>query len=434
MSYQPYQPQQPYQQPPQQPYQQPYPQQPQQPYQGQPPQPYQQQQPQQPHPQQQPYQQAPPPPGQYGQQYGQQPAAPQQPEQAQPEQQPGTPQSYACPSCGSTAEYAPGTNALRCPNCRFEQPIAPVNREVREHAWEELATLPPKPRAAGGQVLQCPGCGAVNETSALSGRCQFCATPMVASAATDRIVPEGLVPFRVNKQEVHENLRKWARSRWFAPNSLKKVNSAETLHGTYVPHWTYDAATASSYNGERGRRYTTGSGDNERTEIRWTRVSGNVSRNFDDVLVPGVGHIPVAKLEALEPWPLKQAVAYQEAYLAGFRTLRYDVEPEAGFQHAQRRMAEVIREDCKKNIGGDQQRVHSVNTNYGSVTYKLLLLPVWFASYVYNGKQWQVMVNAQTGEVDGDRPYSPLKIACAVALVALLVTAWFVFGQHHHHH
>ncbi|MYT32356.1 hypothetical protein GTY73_26995 [Streptomyces sp. SID8354] len=321
---------------------------------------------------------------------------------------------------------------MRCPNCRFEQPIAPVNREVREHAWEELASLAPKPMAAGGQVLKCPGCGATNETSALSGRCQFCATPMVASAAADRIVPEGLVPFRVDKRAVHDNLGKWAKSRWFAPNSLKKVNTAETLHGTYVPHWTYDAQTTSSYRGERGEEYTVGSGDDKETKVRWYRVGGTVNRFFDDVLVPGVGHVPQERLEALEPWPLKEAVAYQEAYLAGFRTLRYEVEPEAGFENARQKMAKVIDKDVRKDIGGDRQRVHSVDTSYREVTYKLLLLPVWFASYVYNGKQWQVMVNAETGEVTGDRPYSPVKIAFAVLLLAVIVTVAVVFGRHHH--
>ncbi|MFG2142213.1 hypothetical protein [Streptomyces sp. NPDC048650] len=331
-------------------------------------------------------------------------------------------QSYACPACGSTAEFTPGKNVLSCPHCRFEQPIAPVNRQIQEHAWEELATLPPKPRATGGQTLTCSGCGAVNETDMLSGRCQFCASPMVASAATDRIVPEGLVPFRLERRAVHDHLRTWAKSRWFAPNSLKKVSSAESLHGTYVPHWTYDAWTASAYTGERGR--VVKNGDSQ--SVRWKQTSGTVQRFFDDVLAPGTSHVRLDRLKDLEPWPLHQAVPFQEEYLAGFRTLRYDVEPEAGWQYVTHRMAEAIKEDCRKDIGGDRQRVHSVNTNYASVTYKLMLLPVWFASYVYKGKQWQVVVNADTGEVTGDRPYSPWKIAFAM-IVATVVAGGMLF-------
>ncbi|MEV6317290.1 hypothetical protein, partial [Streptomyces sp. NPDC051776] len=333
----------------------------------------------------------------------------------------------------STAEYAPGTAVLRCPQCRYEQAIVPIPRHVQEHAWEKLASLPPKPRAAGGQILQCQGCGAANETDMLSGRCQFCSSPMVASAATDRIVPEAMVPFRVDERSAQDNLRAWAKSRWFAPNSLKKVNAAESLHGTYVPHWTFDAVTTSSYTGERGVKETTGSGVGEKTTVRWHPVSGSVQRSFDDVLVLGSGHLSKDQLSQLEPWPLEHAVPYQEAYVSGFRTLRYDAEPEEGFQHAQQKMATVIQEDCERDIGGDRQRVHSVDTAYESVTYKLLLLPVWFASYVYNGKQWQVMINAETGEVSGDHPYSRWKIAAAELLtVVVLATVYFWLTRQHH--
>lgn len=53
--------------------------------------------------------------------------------------------------------------------------------------------------------------------------------------------------------------------------------------------------------------------------------------------------------------------------------------------------------------------------------FKLLLLPLWIASYVFGGKTYQVLVTANTGEVVGDRPYSKVKIALAV--VAGLVVA-----------
>lgn len=58
--------------------------------------------------------------------------------------------------------------------------------------------------------------------------------------------------------------------------------------------------------------------------------------------------------------------------------------------------------------------------------FKLVLLPLWIATYVYAGKQWQVMVNANTGQVIGRRPYSVGKIVLAV-LVGLLVVAALVF-------
>jgi len=50
-----------------------------------------------------------------------------------------------------------------------------------------------------------------------------------------------------------------------------------------------------------------------------------------------------------------------------------------------------------------------------------VLMPLWIATYLYSGKTWQVMVNANTGEVVGDRPYSVVKIALAVIAAAAVV-------------
>ena len=50
--------------------------------------------------------------------------------------------------------------------------------------------------------------------------------------------------------------------------------------------------------------------------------------------------------------------------------------------------------------------------------FKHLLLPVWLLAYQYNGKAFQVMVNAATGEVQGERPWSWIKILCTIGVVA----------------
>jgi hypothetical protein len=86
-------------------------------------------------------------------------------------------------------------------------------------------------------------------------------------------------------------------------------------------------------------------------------------------------------------------------------------------------MAPVIRKDCLRDIGGDEQRVHSVDTRYFGITFKLMLLPVWIACYLYAGRTYQVLVNGRTGKVVGQRPYSAVKIIAAVlaGLVALAV-------------
>ena len=43
-----------------------------------------------------------------------------------------------------------------------------------------------------------------------------------------------------------------------------------------------------------------------------------------------------------------------------------------------------------------------------------IALPTWLMAYRYKEKVYQVMINAGTGEVQGERPYSWVKITLAV--------------------
>jgi DNA-directed RNA polymerase subunit RPC12/RpoP len=358
-----------------------------------------------------------------------------------------SPYSHTCTNCGAATQYAPGTHALRCPYCGHQEQIAAPSRPVREHAFAELMTRPPVPAASlAPQQLVCQRCGAHLQGGSVSQRCQFCTAPLVVNTAMDhQIPPEAVLPFALDRSAARGVLNQWAKSRWFAPNRLKKVSEAETMSSTYLPHWTFDARTVSHYTGQRGEHYwatetyteTVNGQTQTRTRqvrrTRWYPVSGTVARNFDDVVVPGTRQVTPEKLDKLDPWPLNYAVPFQPGYVAGHESLRYDVEPQEGLGFAQQKMAQVIRGDCHRDIGGDEQQVHSVNTNYADVTGKLMLLPVWIGSYLYSGKPWQVLINGCTGEVQGERPFSVLKIvsaaAAAIALIAAIV-GLIILAQH----
>lgn len=352
-----------------------------------------------------------------------------------------TPQarSASCRSCGSQVTYEPGSTNLKCGACGATSAIeAGADTTVEEHSFDEWLAHNAHVEVAslGGQVLRCEGCAAQVETTDLAETCQFCSGHMVALTAPEGVVPpEAVIPFGVDRKQARTAFKSWVSSRWFAPNALKKVGSTEALKGTYVPQWSFDADTASSYVGERGEYYyvtkTRQVSDDKggtRTEsyqerrTRWHPASGRVARSFDDVLVPATSRLNQKRLEQMGPWKLETAVAYQPEYLSGYSALRYDVDPQEGSKVARKEMAETIADDVRGAIGGDEQRVHRVDTSYSQAMFKLMLLPLWLATYSYSGKQWQVMVNANTGKVTGDRPFSALKIALAV-IVALLVAA-----------
>jgi DNA-directed RNA polymerase subunit RPC12/RpoP len=350
--------------------------------------------------------------------------------------------TFPCRQCGARLEYAPGTTVLRCPYCGFEQQVAGGDTAIEEHDYVAWQTSPIKPTGrVGAHALKCPKCGAQTESDDLSTLCPFCGAPIIADVdPTEQISPEGVVPFHVDRAGAQNAIRQWVGSRWFAPNRLKKAGTAETLKGTYLPHWTFDASTQTHYSGMRGQHYwetetytemVDGQPQTRTREVmrtQWWPASGEVARAFDDVLVLGSTRLSPDRVAALSPWSLDGAKTYQPDYLSGYQTLRYDVQPDQGLELAKQQMRSVIQDDCRADIGGDEQQVHSMDTSYTDLMFKLMLLPVWVAAYLYGGKTYQVFVNAHTGQVVGERPYSiPKIVAAVVAGLILLVVAFLVW-------
>jgi hypothetical protein len=92
-------------------------------------------------------------------------------------------------------------------------------------------------------------------------------------------------------------------------------------------------------------------------------------------------------------------------------------------------MASVIEGDCRQDIGGDEQRVEQMSTQDQDALFRLLLLPLWIATYVTGGKTFDVYVNANTGKVIGERPYSAVKIvATVVGVLAAIAVAYLLYN------
>jgi len=143
------------------------------------------------------------------------------------------------------------------------------------------------------------------------------------------------------------------------------------------------------------------------------------------VLVAAVTALPQPLLQGLEPWPLSRVRPFAPEPLAGKLAHTYDLELGASSGIARQRMEAALDAEARQRIGGDEQRIHGLETRWDGVTYKHLLLPVWLLAYRYGGKPYRVVVNACTGEVSGERPWSPWKVGLAV-VAALAVAAFFL--------
>ncbi|MEM7640977.1 MAG: primosomal protein N' (replication factor Y) - superfamily II helicase [Pseudomonadota bacterium] len=341
---------------------------------------------------------------------------------------------FPCDNCGGDMRFDPGGDAMICDHCGNVEKLSEGNpsaiREIDIREGLNAATSDVETEET--RVLNCDNCGAqVEFDPALhAAECPFCATPVVTDTGTNRhIKPAALIPFGLDEPQAHKAMDTWLGSLWFAPNGLQRyARKGQKMNGIYVPYWTYDAQTDTAYSGQRGDVYyvtQTVMRDGKPTrvqvpKVRWTPKRGRVRRFVDDGTVLASPSLPKRPTDALEPWDMSGLAPYAPQYIAGFRAEAYRVSLEDGLKEARARMDRVIQRDVRMDIGGDQQRINSMQTKLSEVTFKHVLLPVWVAAYKYRGQSYRFVVNGQTGRVQGERPYSAIKIALAV-IAALIV-------------
>ena len=355
---------------------------------------------------------------------------------------------FPCEKCGAKLDFDPASRALQCPYCGHTQTIEPSKASGIKHGLESALRKGQREVIAGRSTqVKCAGCGAVVllEDKVATDRCPYCGAHLEnkPEAAEAMIAPEGVIPFAVTNRQAIDAYRGWLTGLWFAPNALKQFAEAGQWSGVYVPFWTFESMTYTHYTGQRGEDYTvtetytetdaqgqTVTRTRQVVKTRWFPVAGEVQHFFQDLFVCASKGVPESYALTLRPRDLKGLEAFRPEFLSGFKTERYTVGPAAGFDRAKAIMDGEIRELCRRDIGGDHQTVETVNTQHVGVTYRHILLPLWLTTYRYQSAPYRVLVNGQTGQVMGDRPYSWVKIAILVLVIlAAVIAAFLIFSR-----
>ena len=324
----------------------------------------------------------------------------------------------ACRYCGNTQALLKA-NAQQRAAMLFEHPLTSLSVAQGEVSQAPFETV----LSRTAQEVDCPGCRVTLtfEPPDVADQCPFCQTSIVIQprAASPMIAPSGVVPFKLGRRDAMQTVQAWLRQRWdfndleaiMIKGKLKSRAQLKQPIGVYLPFWTYDAQTVSDYKGAY----------KQSSKTSWSSVSGQLSHGFDDVMVVASKACNRDRLDEL--WSsvsMNDVVPYDPPYLAGFKAQRYQIPVAEGFDRAMQHMKSKIRDLIRKEIGGFKTRIDRLETNYSQISFKHVLLPVWLLSYRYEGKAFQVTVNAQTGKVLGERPISLWRYCLAVLLATIL--------------
>ncbi|HHU80075.1 MAG TPA: TFIIB-type zinc ribbon-containing protein [Acholeplasmataceae bacterium] len=341
---------------------------------------------------------------------------------------------FKCPGCGSNMFYDPDHETLSCDYCGSQIAIdgqTNVNEldlftaSDDDNSWE-----------AETKVVHCDNCGAntVVDINDIARVCPFCGSPSVGSSDERAgMKPTSVVPFKVSRDEALNKYTSWIKRKTYVPKTVKNELPNPIFNGIYLPTWTYDANTISSYKGRFGEHYVTtvGSGKNRRTvtRTRYYYVNGTISRTYDDILISGSTRLEQKRLDKISPFNTNVSKEYDKRYLAGFSAEHYTINVRSGWDTAKKRIEEDIRSSIIRKYRPDVVSYLHIKTHYENITYKYVLVPLWLCTYKYNNKEYGFMVNGENGKITGKYPISIPKVLLTIAIfIIIIVVALIIYG------
>ena len=335
---------------------------------------------------------------------------------------------FKCPNCGSVLCFDPKTSKLKCTHCNSLQELTNVtgafeipytsNSETSYTPWGEAKTV---------KCRSCAAEFAVNDYETATS-CPFCGTTNIMHTDdVPGIKPNAVLPFKITQEEAKESFKSWLKKRAMSPSSLKKLAEEKDLKGVYVPVFTFDTNTFSTYSIRYGihRTVTVGSGKNRRTIVvtDWYTDNGRYSDRFNDIQIEASQFMASKNLRKIGGFDSDNAKLYSPQYIAGFTAERYSTGLDQSWEMARDLIDSSIRSSILSRYSYDELDYLNVSTQYNEKTYKYLLAPIWLMVYNYKGKNYTCIINGRNGAADGSAPLSPIKVALvSVAGAAVLGT------------
>lgn len=307
-----------------------------------------------------------------------------------------------CPSCGATMTFEPGFNNLVCKTCGHKEVIPEL---VSKIPVEELDFLTAQNTASHdwgmeAKLVQCRQCGAVTVQNKLqlSGVCPFCGSNAIDSADPEKdiMAPTGIIPFEISEKRALYIFNDWIKDRYLAPELLAKNAQLNKFYGIYIPLFTFDVLTVNSYTGQ----YT----ENNRTLFK----SGRFQYQVDDFPVVASKQLSSDKLlwNVVKDYRTREAKPYTPAALSGFPCEHYSIGLHEAWNSVGPEMTFLLKQQVNRMDSSHYIRRIELGTEYYNLRYKYLIVPVWLNSFFYDNRLYMVVINGQTGKIDGQWPKS----------------------------
>ena len=346
---------------------------------------------------------------------------------------------YKCPACGGAMVFDSKSQHMKCPYCDTEMTIEEFQRTQKsediqtdekkdsEENWRSMSTGEwQNDELSGMRVYSCKSCGSeivADETTGAT-TCPFCNNKItVKGQFAGDLKPDYIIPFKLDKKAAKEKYYKHLEGKKYLPKVFKKENHVDEIKGVYIPFWLFDADADARITYEAEKVHVSRSGDTEYTTREIYQVYREGTISFDHVPADGSRKMDDTLMESIEPYDFKDAVPFQQAYLAGYLADRYDVNVDERIDRARERIRVCTEQAFRKTVRGynGSTSVKDSNVQIHNASYWYAMYPVWLLNTTWKGEQFIFAMNGQTGKMVGDLPIDRSSFWKSVGIRTLLI-------------
>ncbi len=288
--------------------------------------------------------------------------------------------------------------------------------------------------AEGARHVRCSQCGAesAQPVTTASFACIYCLAELSVVPDTEVLEFDALVPFRTTPQEASSALFATLKAAWFAPNGLASGARVEKLRSTYLPIWQLSGRFSAHYEArigiltsaadDRAMGHARPAGDPGHVRTRFEKVRGELEGDFRQ-LESASRVITTRELGDLGDFGLERAlVRFDTGYLAEHEAEFPTVAAEPALTRAKEQLQRDQEAAAKERLAhADEIKKLDIELATSEEHGRLVLVPVYVVACRFRGEVFRMLVNGQSGVVQGDYPVSGPKVLSVLALFAAAV-------------
>ncbi len=341
---------------------------------------------------------------------------------------------HKCPNCSGQLKFDIASQKFLCDHCGG----AYLDEELRSEKAEDIKQE--EEFVERTLMFMCPSCSAMimaDSRYAVTARCHYCDSDIVIGTRVGSdCKPDYVLPFRITHEQAKEKILDFLKSKKYIPSHLCSEEALTNFYGVYIPTWLGHSDVVAEYDAEwvDGELAYDSKYNCYRVlpDAKYLHVRRKATFCFEGIPAGAVRKLNNDFMESVEPYDYSELKEFDMMYLSGYAAEKYSVP----FREVSDYIELRARREARDRIIGSERymlsKVYRQETEVENIEAKYGMLPLYMCNIEHGGEKHTIIVNGQTGKVNGTVPVDSRKLllrnllVCAGVLL-LAIIAWLVF-------